>query len=108
MDTHIKLLARQLEHIANQIGEHVAFEQVRVFIAIALHQGITLPDLEKIVDMGQTATARNVKRLSRYMSRGEILGYDVVRTERDLRYPKRLACSLTARGKAIIEGVPSE
>jgi DNA-binding MarR family transcriptional regulator len=107
MKVNLELLAKQLEHIANKVDEHIAFEQVRVFIAIAMHPGITLPELEEVVGMGQTATARNVKRLSRYMENETIRGYKLVHSERDLRHPKRLACRLTARGYAVLEDMPS-
>lgn len=96
-----------LKEVINYFGtvtrDDFPAQQLTIFLHIAIHERKTIHEIHQELKMPQGSVSRNIQKLSRYRERrsGEILGYNLLHTERDLEYPNRVAVTLTPLGKEV-------
>lgn len=74
-----------------------------VFLYVSIYERKTIYDIYTELAIPQATVSRIVQQLSKYRNKetGEIEGLDLLRTERDLDYPQRVAVTLTPRGERV-------
>lgn len=105
----IEKLAKAME-VFSHIYAELPLQQISLFLEIAKQEGVTMPELTKILDMPQGTLSRNVKALGVYLKDSPDspgtkvkLGHDLVETRPDLYNRKSLAVYLTQRGKEVVQ-----
>lgn len=89
-------------------------QHLLVFLYVSIHERKTIHEIYTELGMAQGTVSRIVQQLSIYRNRktGQLDGLNLLRTERDLDYPQRVAVTLTPKGEhlkqqlmKILEGV---
>lgn len=77
--------------------------QLAIFLQLCIKPGLTMPEIEEILNIPQTGVSRNIKKLSKYTEAGYkgVKGYDLVYTRPDLYERRRLAVFLTDKGERL-------
>lgn len=85
---------------------------LRVFMAVAKQEGITMPELLKSLEMSQASVSRIVKDLSSYRTAdsgssdsSHTKGHNILLVSPDAYHRKRLAVFLTEKGKKLKEEI---
>ncbi len=109
MDREVKNLSRVISYIRERVNPDMALSQIDLFLQVALRndEGVTMRDMENILNVSQGAVSRNVKMLSKFFETDEkgnkvLAGYDLVTVTPDLEDRRRMALYLTDRGKEVI------
>lgn len=95
-----------LSFIRSNIHSDMALQQLHLYLVVAKKEGVTMPELEKLLDMPQGTVSRNIKKLSKYVERYKgkdmLQGYDLVYTSPDI-YDRRInAVYLTEKGRKVL------
>lgn len=104
----IARLHRAIELLESNIEEGNSVRQIRIFLAVAEHEGISMPDLAALLDLPQPTLSRNIKLLSRYTEVGpngerQVKGADLLTTGPDIDYRRRFAVYLTQKGRELVQ-----
>lgn len=104
----IARLHRAIELLESNIEEGNSVRQIRIFLAAAEHEGISMPDLAALLDLPQPTLSRNIKLLSRYTEVGpngerQVKGVDLLTTGPDIDYRRRFAVYLTQKGRELTQ-----
>lgn len=99
--TSLDRLHRVVEHIRSSVRHDIPLSQLTVYLTVCRQPGITMLDIQEDLDMLQGSLSKITKQLSRYSVKGEIKGYDLVRTEPDLEDRRRMAVHLTQKGSQL-------
>lgn len=104
----IARLHRAIELLESNIEEGNSVRQIRIFLAVAEHEGISMPDLAALLDLPQPTLSRNIKLLSRYTEVGpngerQVKGVDLLTTGPDIDYRRRFAVYLTQKGRELTQ-----
>ena len=110
MDIGLMLVDRAFKYLREKIHKDIAFPQLTVFILVALNQGITQPELAKILKVPQGTVSRNVIKLGDLLIQDKNgiwkdLGYNLVEQKPDIDDPRRSACYLTKKGAVVAKGL---
>lgn len=93
-----------------KLNKDLLLPHMDIFIKVANHEGITMPDLIKETGIKQSSISRYVKALSQYYeidqanpSSPEPKGLGLLRVEPDMVNRKRYAVFLTEKGRKFKE-----
>lgn len=103
MDQTVSSLSRAVRIIRTEINHELPIQQLALLLEVSLNEGITMSGLAQALNMGQASVSKNVKLMSRYITDGELKGYNLLRTEQDLQERRRFDVFTTPSGKMLIE-----
>lgn len=103
----------EVVEIFREVYEDMSIRQIVMLLAIAAagDEGITQTDLSVQYKMPQGSVSRNARQLSRYIAPTfaggdpEIQGLDLIECRPDLYETRRLNCTLTQKGIALMEWI---
>lgn len=95
---------RGLVFFRDTLGEQTSVQMVILFLTVAQNEGITSFDLSVATRVPPGSVSRFVKVLSHYADKdGRIYGMGLVDTQTDRYNRRRLAVTLTAKGREVYQ-----
>ena len=92
--------------LRHRVHREMPLQHIALLLAVSEQPGITMPELMRVLDMPQGTVSRNVKTLSSYVDRTNVValrkGYDLLRTQPDAANRRVLAVYLTSQGEVLI------
>lgn len=106
METELRKLTAVVRTIRVDVNTDVALPQLHLFLEICLQEGITQHELIDKTGVQAGTISRHLKMLSTYMEEDRkgtrvLKGYKLIEQRPDLYERRRMACSLTPKGKAL-------
>jgi DNA-binding MarR family transcriptional regulator len=87
--------------IRETIGYNIPHQYLYVFWYIVLNEGCTANDIQRDMEMSQSAVARAMKELSIYIKDGQEKGFGLIYQTQDPYHRKRYDNYLTPKGKEL-------
>lgn len=99
----VRALRNGFTFIRDRLNPEMPVQQLALLMEVICEDGITMPELSKRLKMSPASVSKNVRMLSRFIDKGELKGYDLLRAEPHLEERRKFAVYPTNNGIKFVE-----